>query len=260
MDGSTGVEDIALGILGFVVATAIFGSFIWSIVTKIRHRVEDVPTAMKTYAQERGLTFEDGSQFPPATPLLRYRSKALGMVSGELAPGLEGKLAHYRYDRNDNDTDNEQAVLLTPLPEAAGACMYLDRGTSSGNQLEDALTVFKTAQVESAAFRSRYQLRVRDEANMIAIRQLFSPSFIVFLTEEVPPGFWFEVEDGYVMGAIKGENWDRPDLLDAVCAATAEVARRIRKDVAERMELRGATSPQPPAPPPPPNEPPPPPS
>jgi len=253
MDGSTGVEDIALGILGFVVATAIFGSFIWSIVTKIRHRVEDVPTAMKTYAQERGLTFEDGSQFPPATPLLRYRSKALGMVSGELAPGLEGKLAHYRYDRNDNDTDNEQAVLLTPLPEAAGACMYLDRGTSSGNQLEDALTVFKTAQVESAAFRSRYQLRVRDEANMIAIRQLFSPSFIVFLAEEVPDRFSFELEHGHLCVAVYGAHWKQPAKLDELCRAALVVRDRFRADIAERMELRRAgrrfSPPPPPSPP-----------
>ena len=250
MDGMASVGDIALGILGLVATTAMFAAVVWLIVTKIRHRIEDVPAAMKEYADARGLTFEGDGQFEGMTPLLRYRGKALGKVSGELAPGLQGELAHLRYDPTNNDTDREQAVLLTPLPEAGVARMYLDRGPSGNNALGDALSQFRAAELESAAFASRYSLRIRDDANLIAIRQLFAPSFIVFLTEEVPDGFNFELERGHLCVAVHGSHWKEPAELDELCRAALVVRDRIRADIAERMELRGAVSAPPPPPPP----------
>ena len=255
-DESVGPLEILVAIGGFAVSIAIFGSFVWLIVRSIRRRREDIPGAMRAYAAERGLSFEGNGTLPPVTPLLKWRGQALGKVSGALAPGLDGELAHYRYDRG-NDRGSylyEQAVVLVPLPEAGVARMYLDRRRSyeAADAVEDAVTGFQTVKIESAAFAERYRLQVRDEASMIAIRQLFSPSFIVFLTERAPDGFSFEIEGGRLCAAIEGAHWREPAKLDELCRATATVRDAVRADIRERLELRGAAAASAPPPPPPP--------
>ena len=262
-DESVGPLDVLLAIGGIAFSFALFGSFVWLIVRAIRRRREDIPAAMRGYAAERGLTYEGDGSFDPVTPLLAWRGKAHGKVSGTLAPGFEGELAHYRYDRDaSGGSDFEQTVVLAPLPEAGRAKIYLVRRGSyeSGGAIEDAMTQYQSVRIESAAFGARYQLRVRDSASMIAIRQLFSPSFIVFLTERAPDGFWFEIEGGHLCAARYGAHWRDPDALDELCRTAAAVRGAVRADIRERLELRGAAtdvaSPPPPpapaAPPPPP--------
>lgn len=209
--------------------------------------------AMQGYAQERGLTFEGDGRLPRATPLLRWRGRAYGTVVGTLAPGLAGKLTNFRYSTGtkQNRRTYDFATVLAPLPEAGSARFYCYQRVANDffDPIGDALTQYQTVELESTAFGESFRLAVRDEANMLAIRQLFSPSFIVFLTEQVPHGFWFELEAAHLCGAIRGEHWERPDELDELCRATAAVANRIRSDIAERAELRGASEPPPPPPP-----------
>ena len=271
-DGGTD-EGSAAGALAILLAFLLFAAFFFGIVALLvfvfryaMRRSKERVAAMKAYAAERGLAYEGDRRLPAATPLLRRGGGGVGIVSGRLADGLFGKLAGYHYSTGSGDSRRTYffTVALGELPEVGSGRFYCYRrvGGDLLDGIGDAITQYKTVELESHAFSESFRLMVRDEANMLAIRQLFSPSFIVFLTERVPLGFWFEVEDGYLLGAIKGEYWEEPAVLDEVCAATAEVAARIRKDVAERMELRGATSPPPPQgdePPPPDDDPPPPP-
>ncbi len=216
---------------------------------------------MQAYANERGLTYEGDGVLPRVTPLLTRGGRAVGIASGNLPGGVQGKLAEYSYTTGTGDDKRTHSfsVALVPLPEAGSARFYCLRRVGGGmlDGIGDALTPFQTVQLESELFARSFRLMVKDEANMVAIRQLFSPSFIVFLSEEVPPGFWFEVEDGHLMGAIKGTHWEEPATRDALSVATAGVARRLRDDLADRAGLRRATSPPPPPPPDPPPPPPP---
>ena len=254
-DESLGVLDVLLAIAGLGFSLLLFGSFVWWIVFKVRRRREDIPTAMRAYADERGLAFEGDGTLPRVTPLLKRGGVALGTVSGTLAPGVEGRLAQYRYDigKQDRSYLAEQAVVLAPLPEVGSTRMYLDRRLAgTGGAVADALGPLQEVRIESTHFGERYRLRVRDEASMVAVRQLFSPSFIVFLNEEAPEGFSFELENGQICAALHGAHWRDPAKLDELCRATATVCARIRADVAERLDLRAAVASRPPPPPPPP--------
>ena len=259
-----GVVLILLFVLLFFVAVA---TGIFLIFRYVLRRNKERDVAMQTYAQQRGLVFEGRVRLPPITPLLRHRGQALGTVSGTLGEGLSGRLSNYQYSTGSGDSRRTYyySTVLAPFPEAGSAHFfcYRRKGGDFLDSIGDAITAYQTVELESEVFSDRFRLMVADEANMLAIRQLFSPSFIVFLTDEAPDGFWFEVEGGHLLGAVEHELWERPADLDALCVATAKVATRIRNDIAERSGLRAATAPQAVAtqPPPPPeaDEPPPPP-
>lgn len=266
-DSTLGLLIILFVFLAFAVFVAGFALLVRYLMRRNRERV----AALQAYARERGLVYEGDGRFPALTPLLRHGGRALGIVSGRLGAGMEGKLADYRYTTGSdkNKRTYHIATVLAPLPEAGSAQFYCYRRLAGGllDAVGDAITQYQTVELESEAFSERFRLVVRDEANMVAIRQLFAPSFIVFLTEQTPGGFWFELEGGHVVGAVNGQYWGEPAVLDALCAATATVVERIREDIAERMDLRAASAPtgQPPPPPadqplPPPTEPPPPPT
>lgn len=261
---SDGSGAIGLLIVLFVLVTAAFIAGFVFLFRYVVQRNKKRVAALQGYAAQRGLVFEGNGRFPPVTPLLRHGGQAIGIVSGRLAAGLDGRLADYTYTTGTkkNRRTYHFATVLAPFPEAGSARLYCYRRLAGGllDAVGDALTQYQTVELESEAFSDRFRLAVRDEANMVAIRQLFSPSFIVFLTEQTPDGFWFELEDGHLLGALSGERWDEPAVLDALCAATGTVAERIRDDIAERMDLRSATAPPPAEPPPPPAEPPPPPA
>lgn len=235
--------------------------FIFKVFQWVMKRRAERTTAMQAYATERGLVYEGDKRLPRVTPLLKRNGGATGVVSGALPGGVVGRLANYQYSTGTGDDRRTYtfSVVLAPLPEVGSARLYCYRRDVGKlfDGIGDALTQYQTVELESEAFSRSFRLVVKDEANMIAIRQLFSPSFIVYLSESVPDGFWFEVEDGNLVGAIDGEHWEEPAKLDALCRATTTVAARIREDVSERLDLRAAASPLPP--PPPPAEPPPPP-
>lgn len=247
-------ELIGVIVFLFIVVAIMFsiGLVVFLIVRKIIERNAQRKTTMTAYAQQRGLAYEGDGTLPTITPLLRRRGRASGKVSGRLPGGITGTLASYQYTVGSDDDRRTYyfTVVLAPLPEAGSTRFYCFRrvGGDLFDSIGDALTPLQTVELESELFSRSFRLMVKDEANMVAIRQLFSPSFIVFLSEEVPPTFWFEVEGGQILGVIKGENWEDAAALDGLCTTTAAVAERIRKDVSERHGLRRATTPAPPGP------------
>ena len=247
-------ELIGVIVFLFIVVAIMFsiGLVVFLIVRKIIERNAQRKTTMTAYAQQRGLASEGDGTLPTITPLLRRRGRASGKVSGRLPGGITGTLASYQYTVGSDDDRRTYyfTVVLAPLPEAGSTRFYCFRrvGGDLFDSIGDALTPLQTVELESELFSRSFRLMVKDEANMVAIRQLFSPSFIVFLSEEVPPTFWFEVEGGQILGVIKGENWEDAAALDGLCTTTAAVAEQIRKDVSERHGLRRATTPAPPGP------------
>ena len=65
------------------------------------------------------------------------------------------------------------------------------------------------------------------------LRQLFQPSFIVWLSDHAPESFAFELVAGLLVANVKGHA-DSADELDAVCEAASTVARRIREESLEQ--------------------------
>jgi len=116
--------------------------------------------------------------------------------------------------------------------------LYCQRksGLRSLEKFED---VFRTSkervELESEALADRYEIFSAKGQDAVWLRQLFSPTFIVWLTEAAPDKFAFELVAGTLVAYVRGHHEDTADL-DKVGAATAMVASRLREKSSEPAE------------------------
>ena len=78
----------------------------------------------------------------------------------------------------------------------------------------------------------KYEIFAGKEQDEVWLRQLFSPTFIVWLTDQAPKKFAFELVDGTLCCYIHGHKDNAADL-DMVCAASAAVAKRLHDESVE---------------------------
>jgi len=64
------------------------------------------------------------------------------------------------------------------------------------------------------------------------MRQLFSPTFIVWLAEAAPDKFAFELVGGTLCCYVSGHK-ENAAALDGIAAATGAVAKRLRDEALE---------------------------
>ncbi len=200
----------------------------------------------ETYAQQRGLSLSGKGPLPPATPLLRKgeRRYAERALAGPLADGVDGVLALYTYE--DETTDSEgntqtnyyrYTVGLVQVPECAAHVpeLYCQRkfGLHALEKLEDAFRHSKQrVKLESEALDERYEIFSGEGQDELWLRQLFAPSFIVWLTDSAPKKFAFELLDGTLCCYVNGHKESAEDL-DTMRAASAAVAKRLRDEALE---------------------------
>ncbi len=198
------------------------------------------------YGQERGMSVYGRSRLPQATPLLRKGDDryAERMLEGPLADGVDGVLALYTYE--DETTDGEgnrqtnyyrYTVGLAELPDCAGFVPELYCRRKSGlralEKLEDAFRRSKErVKLESEALDERYEIFAAKGEDANHLRQLFSPTFIVWLTDSAPDKFAFELVDGTLCCYVKGHKKKAAEL-DTIRAASAAVATRLRDEALE---------------------------
>jgi hypothetical protein len=204
----------------------------------------------ETYAAQRGLALSGRGPLPPATPLLRkgddrYAERAM---AGPLAEGIDGILALYTYE--DETTDSEgntqtnyyrYTLGLSEVPECAAHVpeLFCQRkfGLRALEGLEDAFRRSKQrVKLESETLDERYEIFAGKEQDQVWLRRLFSPTFIVWLSDEAPKKFAFEMVGGTLCCYVSGHKKSAADL-DAVRAASAAVAKRLRE---EALETSGA--------------------
>lgn len=200
----------------------------------------------ETYAAQRGLALAGKSPLPPATPLLRkgdarYAERAL---SGSLADGVDGVLALYTYEDETTDSEGNRetnyyryTLGLVEVPECAAHLPELSCQRKSGlrslEKLEDAFRHSKQrVKLESEALDKRYEIFAGSDQDQVWLRRFFSPSFIVWLGEEAPKKFAFELVGGTLCCYVSGHKKSAADL-DTVRGATAAVARRLREESQE---------------------------
>ena len=200
----------------------------------------------ETYAAQRGLALLGKSPLPPATPLLRkgddrYAERAL---TGSLAEGVDGVLALYTYEDETTDSEGNRetnyyryTLGLVEVPESIAHLpeLFCQRksGLRSLEKLEDAFRHSKQrVKLESEALDERYEIFSSPEQDQVWLRRFFSPTFIVWLGEEAPKKFAFELVGGTLCCYVSGHKKSAADL-DTVRAATAAVARRLRDEAQE---------------------------
>jgi hypothetical protein len=207
-------------------------------------RAEDA--FFQAYAAQHGLTLGERGPLPAATPLLRkgddrYAERTL---SGALADGLEGTLALYTYEEETTDSEGNRqtdyyryTLGLVAVPECAGQVreLYCQRkfGLRALEKFEDVFRRSKERlKLESEALDEKYEIFAGKGQDANWLRQLFAPTFIVWLTDSAPKKFGFELVDGVLCCYVNGHK-KRAEELDEICAATAAVAKRLRDEALE---------------------------
>jgi hypothetical protein len=207
-------------------------------------RAEDA--FFQAYCEGRGLALSGRGPLPPATPLLRkgddrYAERAM---AGALGDGVDGVLALYTYE--DETTDSEgntqtnyyrYTVGLTAIPECASRVpeLYCQRksGLRALEKLEDAFRRSKErVKLESEALDERYEIFAGKGQDANWLRQLFSPTFIVWLTDSAPDKFAFELVGGTLCCYVHGHEKKAAEL-DTLRAAATAVTTRLRDESTE---------------------------
>jgi hypothetical protein len=203
-------------------------------------------TFFDTYATQRGLALSGKGPLPPATPLLnkgddRYAERTL---AGRFAEGVDGVLALYTYEEESTDSEGNRqtnyyryTVGLVEVPECVAHIpeLFCQRksGLRSLEKLEDAFRRSKQrVKLESEALDERYEIFSGTEQDPVWLRRLFSPTFIVWLGEEAPKKFAFELVGGALCCYVSGHKKSAAEL-DTIVAASTAVAKRLREESQE---------------------------
>jgi hypothetical protein len=207
-------------------------------------RAEDA--FFQIYAERHGLELGGRAPLPPTTPLLRkgddrYAERTL---SGPFGEGIEGILALYTYEEESRDSDGNTetnyyryTVGLAPVAESVARVpeLYCQRkfGLRSLEKFEDVFRRSKErVKLESEALDEKYEIFAGKGQDANYLRQLFAPTFIVWLTDSAPKKFAFELVDGTLCCYVSGHK-KKASELEEISAATAAVAKRLREEAAE---------------------------
>src|SRR6476659_809904 len=201
----------------------------------------------EVYAANRGLTLIHGrGRLPQATPLLRkgddrYTDRTL---TGPIADGFDGTLALFTYEEETRDSDGDTqtnyyryTLGLVEVPDCVAFVpeLYCQRkfGLRALEKFEDAFRGDKQrVTLESERLLDKYEIFATKEQDANWVRQLFSPTFIVWLADTAPDKFAFELVDGTLCCYVSGHKENAADL-DAIATATGAVAKRLRDEALE---------------------------
>jgi hypothetical protein len=231
--------------IGAAVAVAVFLLSLLVVFGIADSRAEEA--FFEVYAQQHGLELGSRAPLPPTTPLLRkgddrYAERTL---SGPLAAGTEGILALYTYEEETTDgKGNRQTnyyrytVGLVPVPECAALVpeLYCQRkfGLRALEKFEDAFRGSKErVKLESEVLDEKYEIFAGEGQDANWLRQLFAPTFIVWLTDSAPEKFAFELVGGTLCCYVSGHK-KRAEELEEISAATAAVVARLREESMEQ--------------------------
>ncbi len=198
-----------------------------------------------SYAQQHGMALGGRGPLPGKTPLLRkgddrYAERTL---AGSFAEGVEGMLALYTYEEESTDSEGHRqtnyyryTLGLVEVPECAARVpeLYCQRkfGLRALEKLEDAFRSKERVKLESEALDDKYEIFAGKEQDANWLRQFFAPTFIVWLTDEAPKKFAFELVGGTLCCYVNGHK-DCAEDLDLVRTASVAVATRLRQEALE---------------------------
>ncbi|HEX8067419.1 MAG TPA: hypothetical protein VF520_12940 [Thermoleophilaceae bacterium] len=196
-----------------------------------------------------GLEYTIRSALPPATPLLAAgdRQTCAHTMQGPLFGSLGGPgcmLAHYTYEiRRDVDVHEGQVTHWTPHRFTVCAVdlggpldryrgLFLRR-RPSGLKLDhdwlDRAPKPRKIELESERFNDVYDLRAARDQDDLAVRELFAPSFVVWLAEHpLQPGF--ECKAGTLLVFVPGHE-SSAGKLTMLHEAAREITRRLARQV-----------------------------
>ena len=204
----------------------------------------------RAFASTRSFTLSDRSELLPLTPLLGAgdRRHFEHYMEGRLPEGggLTCGLGHYTFEvlkRNGDSgvsrpekqdftvcvVDLEKGISLFPgifLTRRRGLFGFID-----GEQWLSHVNRRKV-ELESAELCERYDLYVDEYQDELRLRELFAPSFVLWLAEH-PLAPCFEYRAGTLVVYLERKLEDAGQL-DWMLQATAEIAARFAREIEER--------------------------
>jgi len=197
------------------------------------------------YADQRGMALSGRSEVRAATPLLCMGSDryAEHSFNGPLAEDVDGMIALYTYEETTSTGKGQQTsyypytIGLVDVPECVAQVPELlcrrKFGLKAFEGLEDAFRGSRQrVSLESEALDENYEIFSLKEQDQVWLRRLFSPTFVVWLGEEAPKKFAFELVSGTLCCYVNGHKKSAAEL-DVIRTATATVARRLREEALE---------------------------
>jgi hypothetical protein len=191
------------------------------------------------YASGRGLNRQGKGSLPPTTPLLRKGDRRYGeqIMNGTLPSGLPGAIALYTYEERHRDSEGHEdvdyyrfTVVLHDIPAVAHNVSQVMCQRRSGfrwmDSAEDVFRRMKRLELESTDLDKRYEIFFGPDDDEVWLKRLFSPKFIVWLSETVPDGIAFECVGGSLCVNRRG-HYDNAADLDVMCNAAGDIARRL---------------------------------
>jgi len=185
------------------------------------------------------------SALPPVSDLLRKGDRRYVELSltGALPGGPNGELAHYTYEVDSTDSEGHRetsyyhfTVVYCELPELASFVEELACHRRSGfrflDSAEDKFRKRHRVELESEAFDKRFESFCGPNDDMNKVRQIYEPTFIVWLAENAPKDFEWDVVAGVLVCSVKGK-LDSTAELDALCAGAGVVAKRLFEEAKE---------------------------
>ena len=162
---------------------------------------------------------------------------------------MDGSLCLYTYEDTTRDSDGDRqttyihyTIAMTQLPATAPliAEIYCQRrvGFRFMDSAEDVFRRRQRVEHESEAVDKRYEIFIGAEDSMNRARQILSPSFLVWLDAHSPEAYAFELCAGTLVCNVKGHKKTAAEL-DALCQASAAVARRLAEEADELIDVPG---------------------
>jgi hypothetical protein len=201
-----------------------------------------------SYAAAHGLTMEPEGRLPRTTPLLaegELRSVE-ALMRGRLGTYLEAQIAIVSRDETTTDADGHETrgaahftVAVSHVPKAKRFIPWLLCHRVEGEHLlgpaaEMLIHGNDRLNLESAELDQRYRIYASPKRDDVWLRELFSPTFIVFLLERAPKGFAFEYVEGTLCVSQVGR-LTLGDDIDGLRDSTVELVARIRAEISERL-------------------------
>jgi hypothetical protein len=195
------------------------------------------------FAAAHGLMHASKYSLPTFTPLLaggdRRHCEHWMMGDGRALGWFTYEVRHDNGDKADTWEPHGFTIATDDLGELDMALfqgIYLRRRRGVFDKLDtDSNWLHKSrlekVELESTAFCDRYELWREADQDEIIVRQLFAPTFVVWLAEHpLHPGF--EVRAGVLVVFIP-DHCGEAGRLEFLLMARAEIAKRIRAELTE---------------------------
>jgi hypothetical protein len=205
------------------------------------------------YAAAHGLALEPDGRLPRTTPLLAEGELrgVEALMRGWFGTYLEAQIAIVSRDETTANPDGgvtkgeaHFTVAVAHVPKAKRfvpwmLCHRAEDERLHGRAAEELIHGNDRVDLESAELDRCYRIYASPERDEVWLRELFSPSFIVFLIDLAPKGFAFEYVEGTLCVSQVGRLTLAEDI-DGLREATVELVARIRAEIRERLgEARG---------------------